>query len=87
MASYSHAALESDWRLAWGALPLVPDSQQLPQAVAGQLRIRSPPPFPAVLRHLQRVRACFYYLEGAGPGWGMATGCSSIPFCSKAKSG
>jgi hypothetical protein len=57
IARFSHCALESDWQLAWGALPLVKDSPQLPSAIATMLQLKSPPPFPAVLAHLQRVSA------------------------------
>lgn len=51
---YSHAALVKDWRLVWGALPLISRGAQPPAALT-TVRVKSPPPFASILAHLQAV--------------------------------
>lgn len=61
LAPFGHAALASDWHLAWAAVPLLDapagggGGAPLPVAVGSALGLRSPPPLSLVIQHLQKV--------------------------------
>eukprot|EP01018_Ginkgo_biloba_P011710 Gb_03748 [translate_table: standard] len=56
LASYSEAILIRDWPLAWTCAPILARQNVVPPDFSwGALHLRSPPPFPTVLRHLQVV--------------------------------
>ncbi|CAL9081959.1 unnamed protein product [Musa acuminata var. zebrina] len=56
LTSYSDAVLLKDWPLAWTIAPiLVKQNVVPPEYSCGAFRLRSPPPFSTVLKHLQVV--------------------------------
>lgn len=56
LTSYSEAILLRDWPLAWTCTPILARQNVIPPDFSwGALHLRSPPPFPTVLRHLQIV--------------------------------
>ncbi|GFR39737.1 hypothetical protein Agub_g219, partial [Astrephomene gubernaculifera] len=58
LTRYSDAAAAADWPLVWSVLPVVAAERQPAAGLGqGQLRLRSPPPFAAMLAHLRRVGA------------------------------
>ncbi len=73
LAKYSEVASPKDWPLCWTVLPILtrpgnPDAGgggggggaqawQVPASAAQHFRLRSPPPFAAVVQHLKNVRA------------------------------
>ncbi|CAM0901691.1 unnamed protein product [Alopecurus aequalis] len=56
LASYSEAILSKDWPLAWSSAPILSKQAIIPPDYSwGAFRLRSPPPFSTVLKHLQTV--------------------------------
>jgi sacsin len=54
LASYSEAILSKDWPLAWSAAPILAKQAIIPPDYSwGAFRLRSPPAFSTVLKHLQ----------------------------------
>lgn len=52
---YSDAASSTDWPLVWSVMPVVAADRAPPPGAAAHVRLRSPPPFAAVVAHLKRV--------------------------------
>lgn len=56
LASYSEAILSKDWPLAWSSAPILAKQAIVPPEFSwGAFRLRSPPAFSTVLKHLQSV--------------------------------
>ncbi|OAE21027.1 hypothetical protein AXG93_606s1120 [Marchantia polymorpha subsp. ruderalis] len=56
LASYSEAVLLKDWSLAWTCAPVLARPSVVPPEFSwATLRLRSPPPFSVVLKHLKTV--------------------------------
>ncbi|KAM0836846.1 hypothetical protein ACQ4PT_062049 [Festuca glaucescens] len=56
LASYSEAILSKDWPLAWSSAPILAKQAIIPPDYSwGAFRLRSPPAFSTVLKHLQTV--------------------------------
>ncbi|XP_052152045.1 uncharacterized protein LOC127770389 isoform X1 [Oryza glaberrima] len=56
LASYSESILSKDWPLAWSSAPILTNQAIIPPEYSwGAFRLRSPPAFTTVLKHLQSV--------------------------------
>ncbi|KAL6651611.1 hypothetical protein ACP70R_010536 [Stipagrostis hirtigluma subsp. patula] len=56
LASYNEAILSKDWPLAWSSAPILTKQAIVPPEYSwGAFRLRSPPAFSTVLKHLQIV--------------------------------
>ncbi|PQP98329.1 sacsin [Prunus yedoensis var. nudiflora] len=56
LTSYNEAILLKDWPLAWSYVPIISRQSAVPPEYSwGSLQLRSPPAFPAVLKHLQII--------------------------------
>ncbi|KAL6844366.1 hypothetical protein ACP4OV_026039 [Aristida adscensionis] len=56
LASYNEAILSKDWPLAWSSAPILTKQTIIPPEYSwGAFRLRSPPAFSTVLKHLQIV--------------------------------
>lgn len=54
LASYNEAILSKDWPLGWSCAPILSRQQIVPPEYSwGALHLRSPPPFPTILKHLK----------------------------------
>lgn len=62
LTSYSEAVILRDWPLAWSSAPILSTQRFIPPDFSwGAFRLRSPPVFSTVLKHLQ-VRTLFFSL-------------------------